>query len=73
VKRERERAMKRLTQVRCGAAWELALAALIALVAAVVLDRTGPRGGEFFVGMLLGLGLGLAGFAYGAWRRERSA
>ena len=64
--------MKRLTQVRCGAAWELALSALIAFVGAVVLDKTGPRGGEFFVGMLLGLGLGLAGFAYGAWRRERS-
>ena len=64
--------MKRLTQVRCGAAWELALAALIAIVGAVVLEKTGPPGGEFFVGMLLGLGLGLGGFAYGAWRRERN-
>ncbi len=49
----------------------MALSSGIALVGAVILDRTSPPGGEFFVGVLLGLGAGLGVFALGVWQRGR--
>jgi hypothetical protein len=55
-----------------AASWELAAAALMALLGALVLDKTGPAGGEFFVGILFGLGVGLGVFSVAAWRRERA-
>jgi hypothetical protein len=55
-----------------GRARELGLAALMALSSAAVLERTGPQGGEFFVGILFGLGVGLAVFSVAAWRFERT-
>ncbi len=55
-----------------GRARELALAAVMALAGAVVLDKTGAPGGEFFVGVLFGLGVGLGVFSLAARRRERA-
>jgi hypothetical protein len=44
----------------------------MALLGAGVLDKIGPQGGEFFVGVLFGLGVGLGMFSAAAWRRERA-
>ncbi len=58
-------------RVRWASARDLGISALLALVGAVVLDKTGPPGGEFFVGVLFGLGMGLGVFALGVWQRGR--
>jgi hypothetical protein len=34
------------------------------------LDKIGPQGGEFFVGVLFGLGVGLGVFSVSAWRER---
>jgi len=47
----------------------LGVASGIAVGAAVLLDRTSAPGGEFFVGVLFGLGVGLGVFALGVWQR----
>jgi len=64
-----ERAGRERVQAAAG---ELAIAALLALVGAVILEKTGPQGSEFFVGILFGLGVGLGVFSVAAWRRERA-
>lgn len=53
---------------------ELGLGAFMALVAAVLLDKTGPPAGlnAFCVGMLFGLAIGIGMFALGAFQRERT-
>jgi hypothetical protein len=52
---------------------DLGIGALMALAAAVVLDKTGPSDGfnGFCVGMLFGLAIGVGLFALGAFQRER--
>jgi len=55
-------------RLRCASPKALALSALMALAAAVALERAGPRGGEFFVAMLVGLGAGMAAMALVAYR-----
>jgi hypothetical protein len=65
--------MERVGRRRAVAtARELAVAAVMALLGAGVLDKIGPQGGEFFVGVLFGLGVGLGMFSAAAWRRERA-
>jgi hypothetical protein len=59
------------TKLRFASARDLGISAGMALAAAVVLDKTSPPGGEFFVGVLFGLGVGLGVFALGVWQRSR--
>ncbi|MBD5655954.1 MAG: hypothetical protein IAI50_12350, partial [Candidatus Eremiobacteraeota bacterium] len=49
------------------------LAALLALVGAVLLDKvgSGSRYEDFFIGVLVGLGLGIGVFALGTYLRRR--
>ncbi len=58
-------------RLRFASPRDLGISAGLALAAAVVLDKTSPPGGEFFVGMLFGLGVGLGVFALGVWQRGR--
>lgn len=59
-------------RLRFASAPQLGISSAIALVAAVVMDKTSPPGGEFFVGLLFGLGVGLGVFALGVWQRGRT-
>jgi hypothetical protein len=59
-------------KLKFASARDLGISAGLALVAAVVLDRTSPAGGEFFVGVLFGLAVGLGVFALGVWQRGRA-
>lgn len=65
--------MKYLVRFKCMSARDLGLGALMALVAAVVLDKTGPAVGfnAFCVGILFGLALGIGIFALVAYGRGR--
>jgi hypothetical protein len=58
-------------KLRFASVGQLALGAGIALVSAVVLDKVGARGSEFFVGILIGFGAGLGFMALAAWQRQR--
>jgi len=59
-------------RLRYASVGQLAVSAGLALVAAVVLDRFGPRGGELFVGALLGLGVGLGFMGLAVWQMRRA-
>jgi hypothetical protein len=63
-----------LTRLRFGSPRDLATAASLALVAALVLEKAVPRGklDDFFTGTLLGLSIGIGFFALAAYRRSRS-
>ncbi len=65
--------MRFWARVRFMSARDLGLGALMALVAAVVLDKTGPAAGfnGFCVGILFGLSIGIGVFALGAYSRGR--
>jgi thiol:disulfide interchange protein len=60
--------------MRFAAPRDLALASSLPLLASIVLDKIGSRGRyeNFFVGVLFGLGIGLAVFALGAYWRSRA-
>lgn|GEM_PF-5552155 len=62
------------TRLRFASARDLGIAALLPFVAAIVLDKIGPRGRyeDFFVGVPFGLGIGLGIFALGAYWRSRA-
>lgn len=60
-----------VTRIRFASVRDLTISALIAMVAAIVLDRTTPRGGEFFVGVLFGMAVGLGILALGVYQRNR--
>ncbi|GAC1314005.1 MAG: hypothetical protein NVS2B3_17590 [Vulcanimicrobiaceae bacterium] len=60
-------------RIRFASARDLAFGALVALVAAIVLDKTTPRGpGDFFVATLFGFAIGLGIMAFGVWQRART-
>jgi hypothetical protein len=58
-------------RVRFAGAGELAVAALISIAAAVLMEKLGNVGGEIFFGVLLGLGCGLGTMALLVWQRGR--
>jgi len=60
------------TRLRFASVGQLGLSAALALVASLVLDKVGPHGSEFFVGILFGLAAGLAIMACGVWQRRRA-
>jgi hypothetical protein len=59
-------------RLRYATVAELGISASAALVGAVLLDKIGARGGDFFVGTLLGLGAGLGFMALAVWQRRRA-
>lgn len=61
------------TRCRFASPRQFATASCAALVAAICLDKIGPRGrfDDFFVGVLFGLGIGLGIFALAAYGRRR--
>ncbi len=59
-------------RLRYASVTELGVSAGAAIVGAVLLDKIGARGGEFFVGTLLGLGTGLGFMALAVWQRRRA-
>jgi hypothetical protein len=59
-----------VTRLRFASPRELGFAALLALAAAIVLDRVGGARSGFCVGVLFGLGVGLGVMALGIWQRR---
>jgi len=57
------------TRLRFASTRHLAIGAMLPFVAAIVLDRTTPRGpGDFFVAVLFGMAIGLGMVALVRWR-----
>jgi hypothetical protein len=59
------------TRLRFASSRDLAVSAGIAIAGAVLLGKLGNPRGEFFYGLLLGLGCGLGFMALAVWQRGR--
>ncbi len=62
-----------LRRLRFASVRDLGIGAILALVGAIVLDVTSPRGfGDVFVAALFGFAVGLGVMSLLAWQRQRT-